>query len=386
MTANLMIHFLERFDETPFQVRFNGNDRLIGSGVPLFTVNFKKEIPLKSLTTSTSLALGEAYMNGDLEIEGDLYNALNSFIGQIGKFNANNKLLKKLIYPSDSKSNQRKEVSTHYDIGNDFYKMWLDKSLTYSCAYFDSETKTLEEAQEKKLDRILSKLYLRPGMSLLDIGCGWGSLLIKAAKEYGVHGVGITLSTEQFEACKETIRKEKLSDKIKIELLDYRDLPKKEWKFDRVVSVGMLEHVGRKNYPLFLSSVNSVLKPDGLFLLHFISALREYPGNAWIKKYIFPGGVIPSLREIVTYCSDINFFTLDIESLRRHYNKTLLLWDENFNQHRSEISFKMGEEFTRMWDLYLCSCAAAFSNGIVDLHQILLSKGTNNELPMTRWY
>lgn len=386
MAGNLMIHFLERFDDIPFQVRLNGNDRLIGSGSPLFTVNFKKEIPLKSLTTSTSLALGEAYMNGDLEIEGDLYAALNSFLGQIGKFHTDNKVLKKLIYPSDSKTNQRKEVSSHYDIGNDFYKLWLDSSLSYSCAYFDSDTLSLEEAQESKMKHILSKLYLSPGMSLLDIGCGWGSLLIKAAKEYGVRGVGITLSTEQYEAFKEKIKKEKLTDKVQVELLDYRDLPKKDWQFDRVVSVGMIEHVGRKNYPLFLSCVNSVLKKDGLFLLHFISALKEYPGNAWIKKYIFPGGVIPSLREIVSYCSDNDFYTIDIESLRRHYNKTLLKWDANFNDHRTEIVEKMGEEFTRMWDLYLCSCAAAFSNGIVDLHQLLLTKGANNSLPMTRWY
>ena len=168
--------------------------------------------------------------------------------------------------------------------------------------------------------------------------------------------------------------------------MDYRDLPKQNLTFDRVVSVGMLEHVGRANYSLFLSCVNSVLKPKGLFLLHFISALKEYPGDAWIKKYIFPGGVVPSLREIINVCADYDFYTLDVESLRRHYNKTLLCWNKNFNEHRTEIEKTKGIEFTRMWELYLCACAATFNNGVIDLHQLLLSKGVNNDLPLTRWY
>ena len=199
-------------------------------------------------------------------------------------------------------------------------------------------------------------------------------------------GVGITLSNEQYDAFNKRIQDEGLSDQLSVQLMDYRDLPNKDFSFDRVVSVGMLEHVGRKNYDLFLSCVNSVLKPEGLFLLHFISALKEYPGDAWIKKYIFPGGVVPSLREILSSCAEYNFYTLDVESLRRHYNKTLLCWNKNFNEHRTEIEKTKGIEFTRMWDLYLCACAATFNNGIIDLHQILLTKGVNNELPLTRWY
>ena len=168
--------------------------------------------------------------------------------------------------------------------------------------------------------------------------------------------------------------------------MDYRDLPKSGLSFDRVVSVGMIEHVGRDNYDQFLSCVNQVLKPQGLFLLHFISALKEHPGDAWIKKYIFPGGVVPSLREIIQQSAEYSFYVLDVESLRRHYNRTLRCWDKNFNEHRQEIQDMMGERFTRMWDLYLCACAATFHNGIIDLHQILFSKGVNNQLPMTRWY
>ena len=166
--------------------------------------------------------------------------------------------------------------------------------------------------------------------------------------------------------------------------MDYRELSESGLQFDRVVSVGMLEHVGRDQYPLFLENVESVLKQGGLFLLHYISAQKEFPGDPWIKKYIFPGGVIPSLREIIQLLPDYHFYTLDVESLRRHYNKTLLCWRENFNAHRPEIEEKMGVEFARMWELYLASCAATFHNGVIDLHQILMSKGINNELNWIR--
>ena len=169
-----------------------------------------------------------------------------------------------------------------------------------------------------------------------------------------------------------------------MKLMDYRDLIDSGLKFDRIVSVGMLEHVGRKEYPTFFKAVDAVLKEEGLCLLHYISGLTESPGDAWIKKYIFPGGVIPSLREIITLSANHHFYTLDVESLRRHYTKTLLEWYKNFEAHLPEIETMFDEKFIRMWRMYLCSCAACFNNGIVDLHQILFSKGVNNTLPMTR--
>ena len=386
MTDNFLISFLQRFDEHPFDVKLHGKTYHIGEGNSTFIVNLKEDIGGRELLTSTSLALGEAYMKGNLEIEGDLYHALNHFLGQMGKFSVDQGKLKKLMFSSQTKKNQEKEVTSHYDIGNDFYRLWLDDTMSYSCGYFKTENDSLYDAQCNKVDRILKKLYLKKDMTLLDIGCGWGYLLIRAAKEYGVHGVGITLSREQKSKFEDRIKEEGLEGRVSVELMDYRDL--KSWgkTFDRVVSVGMLEHVGRDHYELFIKNAETVLKPGGLLLLHYISALKEYPGDPWMKKYIFPGGTIPSLREMINILSENQFYTIDVESLRRHYCKTLRLWEQNFNHHLPEIEKKMGTEFTRMWALYLNACAATFYNGVIDLHQILSSKGINNHLPMTRWY
>lgn len=376
--------YLQEFIPVTFQVKTKEDTFCIGEGEPRFMVTFHKEPDKKELLTSTSLALGEAYMRGELEVDKDLYEVLDLFLGEMGKFHRDKTGLKKLFHTSMSAKNQKKQISFHYDIGNEFYRLWLDESMSYSCAYFKNERDTLYQAQVQKVDHILEKLHLEKGMTLLDIGCGWGFLLKRAAEKYGVKGVGITLSKEQYQKFSEDIKREGLTEKLEVKIMDYRELEKSGFKFDRVVSVGMLEHVGRGNYDLFLKNVNSVLKQGGLFLLHYISALKEYDGDPWIKKYIFPGGMIPSLREIIDLLPDNQFYTLDVESLRRHYSKTLLCWRENFMSHREEIKTIMGEEFTRMWELYLASCAATFHNGIIDLHQILVSKGVNNELPLHR--
>lgn len=380
------IHFLSRFTEYPFLVKWGDHEKLIGEGEPVFEVNVKEDIPLKELMVSTSLALGEAYMDKRLEVKGDLYQALDYFLGQMDKFSVDESKLKKLLHSSRSKKNQQIEVSSHYDIGNNFYKLWLDETMNYSCAYFKTDHDTLYEAQVNKTDYILKKLALEKDMSLLDVGCGWGFLLIRAAKEYGVRGTGITLSKEQYDGFTKRIEEEGLGDLLSVKLMDYRDLPASGMKFDRVVSVGMLEHVGRENYSAFMSCIEKVLIPGGVFLLHFISSQKEHVGDPWIKKYIFPGGVIPSLREIISQAGDYNFHILDVENLRNHYNKTLLCWEKNFKEHEVEIKSMFDERFVRMWELYLCSCAATFHNGVIDLHQVLMSKGVNNNLPLVRWY
>lgn len=378
--------FMERFDRCPFAFILDGEQHLVGKGEPEFTVVFRRIPRVGDLLTSTSITLGEAYMDGSLDIKGDLYETLNLFMGQMGKFSTDKKKLKGIMFSSKSKQNQKKEVSSHYDIGNDFYRLWLDETMSYSCAYFTTEQDSLYEAQCNKADRILEKLNLSEGMSLCDIGCGWGFLLLRAARKYKIHGVGITLSSEQAKKFQECIEQEHLEEYLEVRLMDYRDLPDTGMKFDRVVSVGMIEHVGRGNYEEFMKCVKDILCPGGLFLLHYISALQEHPGDAWVKKYIFPGGMVPSLREIMHIAGDMRFYTLDVESLRRHYNRTLLLWNENFQKHRREVVEMFDEEFARMWELYLCACAATFNNGVIDLHQILFSNDVNNELPMTRWY
>lgn len=380
------IKYMSRFDDCPFTLVLHGEEHKIGQGEPAFSVVFRQVPKVGDLLTSTSITLGEAYMDGDIQIEGELYPTLQCFLGQMGKFSTDTKVLKKLMFSSVSKKNQKAEVSSHYDIGNDFYRLWLDETLSYSCGYFQEETDSLYEAQCRKVDRILKKLYLEEGMTLCDIGCGWGFLLIQAAKKYKVHGTGITLSEEQKKAFENRIREEHLEEYLSVELLDYRDLASLPAVFDRVVSVGMLEHVGRENYEKYMECVKSILKPGGLFLLHFISAQKEFPGDAWMKKYIFPGGMVPSLREMLHIFGELGFYTLDVESLRRHYSRTLLHWNQNFQEHRAEVVDMFDERFARMWELYLCSCAATFMDGIIDLHQVLLTNGVNNELPMTRWY
>lgn len=383
----ILKNLLKNFNSVPFTVQFWDDEIFtIGEGAPVFKVFIREPINQKDLLTSTSLALGEAYMDKKIEIEGDLYTALDAILKHIDHFTTDFKALPKLFHNSTAKAKQKEEVSSHYDIGNDFYKLWLDETMSYSCGYFIHEDDTLYQAQVNKVDYILKKLHLEEGMSLLDIGCGWGFLLIEAAKKYKVHGTGITLSHEQYAEFQRRIKDQGLEDYLTVELMDYRDLPKKEYQFDRVVSVGMLEHVGRDNYQLFLDCVEKVLKPGGLFLLHFISALKEHPGDPWVKKYIFPGGTVPSLREILNHMAEDNFHTLDIENLRLHYNKTLLHWEKNFRDNIEKEKTMFDEEFLRMWDLYLSACAATFHNGIIDLHQILMTKGVNNDLPMTRWY
>lgn len=384
MFDHFFMEYMSNIIPVAFNLQSEDETRKIGSGDAEFTVILKKPISKSELITSTSLALGEAYMRGDMEVDKDLYEVLNLFLGEMGKFTTNKSKLHSLLYTATSKVNQKKEVTSHYDIGNDFYSLWLDETMNYSCGYFKEENNTLYEAQMNKIHHILDKLHLESGMTLLDIGCGWGALLIEAAKKYQVKGTGITLSKEQHDKFKERILEEKLEKLLNVEIMDYRDLSNSDLQFDRVVSVGMLEHVGRDNYDLFLKNVHHVLKDKGVFLLHSITAMKEHPGDAWIKKYIFPGGTIPSFRELIQILPEYQFYTLDVESLRRHYNRTLLCWRSRFLEHKMEIVKMMGEEFTRMWELYLTSCAATFNNGIIDLHQILVTKGVANELPMTR--
>lgn len=379
--------FSKIFDEDSFTIKFwDGDEIKIGKDEPLFKIILNKPIPKKDLITSTTLAFGEAYMDGNLEVEGDLLLMLNTVLKYKDKFYTNFKELPNIFSNLTSAKKQKEEVTYHYDIGNDFYRLWLDDTMSYSCGYFRSERDSLYDAQMNKIHHLLKKLDLKEGLSLLDIGCGWGELLIEAAKMYKVKGLGITLSSEQYKKFNDRIQEENLQNYLEVKLMDYRELEKSGLLFDRVVSVGMIEHVGRNNYELFMKNVSKVLKKEGIFVLHYISGLIESQGDAWIKKYIFPGGVIPTLREIISLSADYKFYTLDVESLRLHYVKTLLMWAENFEKNIDKIREMFDERFVRMWTLYLYSCAACFYNGIIDLHQIVFTKGVNNSYPLTRDY
>lgn len=383
----VMKKFLGIFEEENFEVCFwDGEVVQLGKETPQFKVYIKKPLKKKDLLDSTSLAFGEAYINGDVEFDGDLFTVLDIILRHINQFSTRFDNLSHIFHKAGNKHKQKDEVSSHYDIGNEFYSLWLDDTMSYSCGYFKNENDSLYDAQMNKINHILKKLALKENETLLDIGCGWGGLLIQAAKVYKVKGVGITLSKEQYNKFKERIAEEGLTEYLDVRLMDYRDLKKSGLMFDKIVSVGMLEHVGRENYDLFFENVNSVLKEKGLFLLHYISGMIESEGDAFIKKYIFPGGVIPTLREIIFLSAEYNYHTLDVESLRMHYTKTLLHWYKNYIENLDKINKMFDENFIRMWSLYLCSCAAAFNNGVVDLHQILFSKGVNNNLSLTREY
>lgn len=388
INKNIVKSIAEHLSDRPFDLEYwDGEIIKYGEGEPEFKLIIKNFPSKKELLSDPSVALGEAYMKGDIDIEGDLQKFFESIIRNKDSFMNKNtvfRLASKIKAPSLIKS--KKDIAHHYDIGNDFYSLWLDKTMSYSCGYFKNPTDTLYDAQMNKIHHILKKLNLKEGQHLLDIGCGWGYLIIEAAKLYKVKALGITLSEEQFKKAKERIKQEGLEDLVDVQLMDYRNLEKSNLEFDRIVSVGMAEHVGHANLPLFFKNVDSVLKESGLFLLHNITNLVETEGNKWITTYIFPGGYLPTLREELNIAADINFSTLDVESLRLHYMKTLEEWCKNFMNHLDEERDMFDDEFLRMWHLYLATCAAAFHYWDIDIHQILFSKGINNTLPMTRKY
>ena len=366
---------------------WDGSEEKYGEGHAKFKVCINNPISEKDILRDPFLTLGEAYMDGVLDFEGNIreviesvYKNKESFLNKAEVFSKAYKIL-----PSTLKKS-KKDVQYHYDQGNDFYSLWLDKTMTYSCAYFKNENDSLYQAQLNKVEYILKKLNLKEGQTLLDIGCGWGELILMAAKKYGVKAVGITLSKEQLKKANERIVENNLQEQVEVRLADYREIADKKEKFDRIVSVGMIEHVGRKNLHIYMEDVRDMLNPGGVSLLHCITAQTEGEVNEWIKRYIFPGGYIPSIRELVSLMADNDLHLVDVESLRLHYFKTLKCWAENFEGAIDEVKKMKDTRFIRMWRLYLNACAASLHYGVIDIHQFIFTKGLNNELPMTRKY
>ncbi|EGW37600.1 cyclopropane-fatty-acyl-phospholipid synthase family protein [Desulfosporosinus sp. OT] len=356
-----------------------------GEGDAHFQIIMHEPIPKSELVGDPSLAFGEAYMHGNIEIKGSIRKVMESlFINKDSFLYKNPTYLKMVKFISNGVRKSRENVQYHYDIGNDFYKLWLDDTMTYSCAYFKSPEDTLTQAQKNKIDHILLKLNLHEGQTLLDIGCGWGELILTAAREFRVKALGITLSEEQYDKVRYKIDSENLSELVDVRLMDYREI--RDQLFDRVVSVGMIEHVGKEHLSEYFSRVHHLLKDQGISLLHCITGRDGTGTNSWINTYIFPGGYIPSVPELIKHMEDDGFSLYDVESLRNHYTRTLEHWAQNFEQVLPLVRKNKDETFIRMWRLYLNSCAASFHTGNIDLHQLLFSKGPHNSLPWTRDY
>ena len=367
-------------------VYWDGKSAVYGDGEPEVTITFKEKIPIRDVTKNASIALGEAYMDGKIEIDGSIQKLITAAYESAGSFMRNSKFRKFLPKQGHSEKESESDVQSHYDVGNDFYKLWLDDTLTYSCAYFDHGNRDdLTKAQIDKVHHILKKLDPKPGKTLLDIGCGCGTLMLTAAKEYGLRVTGVTLSEEQFNLVQKRIKDEGLEDVAEVLLVDYRELGDRKW--DYITSVGMFEHVGKENLGLYFKDIYKYLTSDGVALIHGITRQQGGAYNSWINKYIFPGGYVPGLSEMVDHIVENNMQIADVEMLRRHYQRTLEIWDMNFNAHRSQIEDMMGDRFTRMWDLYLQACAASFESGNIDVIQYLITKGASGkDLPMTRDY
>lgn len=356
-----------------------------GTGDPDIHITIHKPIPIKSIMNNASLALGEAYMNKTIEIDGSIEKLILAAYQSRNSFLYNKKFKQFMPTHTHSKNDDEEFVQDHYDIGNDFYKLWLDDTMTYSCAYFEKPDDTLKQAQINKVHHILKKLNPQPGKTLVDIGCGWGTLMLTAAQEYHLKVTGITLSEEQYEYVVQKIKDLKLTDCAEVKLVDYREI--KDQKWDYVVSVGMFEHVGHEDLPEYFRDVAQMLVDGGTALIHGITRQGSGALNAWIDKWIFPGGYIPGLTENIDNILNAGLQLSDMEMLRRHYQRTLEIWEQNFQAHRAEVTQMMDERFSRMWELYLQACAASFASGNIDVVQYLISKGpSGTNLPMTRDY
>lgn len=372
---------LKKWNKSNFSVIFWDGEKVnFGQGNPSFTLKFNQEPSWQLNNDDIVLTLGEAYMDGIIDLEGSMDEVLRVITeNSLPEMKNEHTIANKIFEPKIQKQN----IHRHYDLGNDFFSLWLDKTMSYSCAYFETQKDTLEQAQLQKIDHTLKKLNLKPNEKLLDIGSGWGWLIIRAAQQYHVKATGITLSTEQYDRTKEQIQALGLENQVKVYLTNYQELDSNKFQFNKIVSVGMFEHVGKGNHNQYMKKIHELLVPGGISLLHTITGMFEEPGNSWMEKYIFPGGYVPSLRETIWTLPEYDFHLLHLESLRLHYALTLDYWYNNFLEHIDEIRQKYGERFVRMWSLYLQGCAAAFRVSGLDVHQLLFTKGLNNELPLT---
>lgn len=371
-----------------FTIQYWDGERIsYGDGAPEFTLRLPPASTMSWMLGDVSLRLPEAYVSGQLRVDGDLGRLLHlcyrvdDSVFRVSPWRKA-ALALAALRRRNSLSGARANVSHHYDLSNQFFATWLDDEMNYSCAYFEQAADDLEAAQRQKLRHICGKLRLEPTQRLLDIGCGWGALASHAAKEHGVHVVGITLSDEQRSLAQTRVKQRRLDGLVDIRLRDYRELGSET--FDRVVSVGMIEHVGESYLRTYMTSVARSLRPGGIAVLHTMGKTRKAAVTPWITKHIFPGMHLPTLAELSTEMTNAGLTISDVENLRPHYALTLDAWIERFEKNVDAIAGMFDERFVRMWRMYLHAASAGFKFGELNVWQFTCSNGFSDEIPLTR--
>lgn len=392
-------HRLERFIEKlkqsaslPLRLELWNGRAFDFAAHPTVKISVPRPSALRFLVSPDLMKLGHAYVEGYLRVEGPIQEVIRvaESLARGAAARGRSGLGR---FMRHTRGRDRKAVQYHYDVSNDFYSLWLDRNMVYSCAYFRQETDSLDTAQEQKLDHILNKLMVRPGERFLDIGCGWGALILRAAKKFGARATGITLSRNQYEFVSKRIREEGLEARCEVRLQDYRDVPEKG-AFDKIASVGMFEHVGLGNLKTYFLKINALLADGGLVMNHGITS--SDPDSRWvgmgagefIDRYVFPQGELPHLSRVLREIARGGLEVVDAESLRRHYAKTCLEWAKRLEQRREQAIASAGEKRYRIWQVYLAGCAHGFAQEWMNIYQLLARKqdGATNPLPLTRDY
>lgn len=386
---SLILWIMNRIGNPRISIRlWNGDEFPVTDARPVGCMEFRERRAVLELLRSPSVGFGDCYTEGLIEIHGDML----AFANEVTAAITNKKdsgyygpKIRSLLYALrvNSLDRSRHNVRHHYDLGNDFYKLWLDERMVYTCAYYDTPAATLAEAQVAKLEHVCRKLNLQPGQKVIEAGCGWGALAIHMAEHYGVDVIAYNNSSEQVAFARERAAAKNLNGRVTFVEDDYR---KVDERCDAFVSVGMLEHVGLANFRTLGALIKRCLKPEGFGLIHSIG--RSFPDRTdpWIVKQIFPGGHIPSLSEMMRVFEPQKFSVLDVENLRPHYARTCASWLENFEAVADKVADMYDEEFVRMWRLYLAGSSAGFQSGTLQLYQVLFAPRGNNEVPWTREY
>jgi cyclopropane-fatty-acyl-phospholipid synthase len=360
----------------------------VGPGVdtPVARLRIEDRRTLLRLAVQGDLGFGEAYSEGKIEIEGDLVQTLTTLFSVEGPDTWITRFLARRRHPKTRKhtlGGARESIHHHYDLGNDFYALWLDAAMVYTCAYFPTPTASLEEAQEAKLEHVCRKIRLRPGERVLETGCGWGALALHMARRHGVRVTAFNISHEQVSYARDQAKRQGIGAQVEFVEDDYRNA---QGRYDAFVSVGMLEHVGPKNYQALGGVIDRCLSADGRGLIHSIGRPHPTPMNRWIERRIFPGSYCPALSEMASLLEPWNLSVLDVENLRLHYARTLEHWLERFDKNVERVRARFDERFVRSWRLYLAGSIAGFLSGSFQLFQMVFARTASRAIPWTREY